>query len=303
MKKIICIGECALDIVFGGTQPVGAVTGGRIANAAAIMAREGLPVVMASEAARDPAGDMIVGFLEKAGVDVSSVDRFTEGHTPLWLYTDGPEGIPAMTVTRYEDYGDTGFDIIWPRVDDDTIVLFGGFYSLAERTRCRMVPFLNHCAERGALMVYLPGFLSQRVSRITKVMPAILENLETAHMVIARNRDLELIFGIKPVESCYAEHVDFYCRSMVNIDPECRTINYFSGKEVTHAAIPESISLSLHWNAGVTAGVVSELFARDIRPDQLDTPDTALREAILEAAIRTAGKAAASLTADWQRKL
>ena len=85
MKKIICIGECSLNIVFDGAAPAGAIPGGRVAAAASLMAREGLPVVMASEASTDFVGDTIVKSLTDAGVDVSSVDRFTEGRSPLVL--------------------------------------------------------------------------------------------------------------------------------------------------------------------------------------------------------------------------
>ena len=50
MKKIICIGECGLDIIFRDGMPTDSVPGGRIVNAAALLARLRLPVVMASEA-------------------------------------------------------------------------------------------------------------------------------------------------------------------------------------------------------------------------------------------------------------
>lgn len=301
MKKIICIGECALDIVFEGDRPAGARPGGRIVNAAAMLARDSLPVVMCSEASADPVGDRVVNFLADAGVDISSVDRFTEGHTPLSIYTQAPDG--TMSITRYEDYGESGFDIIWPRVDNDSIVVFGGYYAIDARMRPRMLPFLNHCAERGAVLVYLPGFPSGRESRITRVMPAILENLEIAHLVIARNEDLSLIFGLGDSEKCYADHVDFYCRSMISTDPQCRTINYFSGKQVTHAAIPENICLSLHWNAGTVAGVVAAIYEDNLTASDLDTPGPELRTRLLTAAVKSAAAAAASLTADWQRKL
>ena len=50
MKKIICIGECGLDIIFRNGKPVDSVPGGRIVNAAALLGRLQLPVIMASEA-------------------------------------------------------------------------------------------------------------------------------------------------------------------------------------------------------------------------------------------------------------
>lgn len=299
MKKIICIGECSLNIVFNGASPVGAIPGGRIAAAAALMAREGLPVAMASEASSDPVGDMIVKSLTDAGVDIASLDRFTEGRSPIIVFTEGADGIPR--ITRYENYADEAFDIVWPRVDDNCVVVFGGYYVLDRRMRTRMVPFLNHCAERGAVMIYQPGFMSVQESRITRVMPAILENLELAHMVIARNCDLQLIFGIKEDSRCYADHIDFYCRSMISVDTACRQLSYYSGKQLSRIEIPETVCETMTWNAGVLAGVAGYIFENEITPDRLNAPRVELREAILTAAAKSATTASRTLTEEWQK--
>lgn len=301
MKKIICIGECSLNIVFDGAAPAGSIPGGRVAAAASLMAREGLPVVMASEASTDFVGDTIVKSLTDAGVDVSSVDRFTEGRSPLMIFSENPDG--TTRITRYEDYTDDAFDIVWPRVDDDSVVIYGGYYTLDRRMRSHMVPFLNHCAERGAVMIYLPGFPAIQESRITRVMPAILENLELAHIVIARNNDMKLIFGIDSGSRCYCDHIDFYCRSMIGIDTACRQLTYYSGKEMSRLDIPEAVCETMTWNAGVVAGVAGAIFENGITPDRLNAPDAPLREQILTAAARSASVAARSLTQQWQKKV
>ncbi len=302
MNKIICIGECALDIVFENGSPAGAMPGGRIALAAARLARIGLPVTMASEASADPVGDMLVKYLVEAGVDCSAVDRFTQGHSPVSLFTPSENGLYCLT--RYEAYGnDGGFDIVWPRVDDSTIVVYGGYYALDSRMRERLSAFLNNCKERKCVMVYVPGFRADRERRMTRVMPAILENLELADVVIARNNDLSLIFGTKDDESCYRNHIDFYCRSMVSADTACHTLSYFSGKEVTTCNIPAEACESMLWNSGVIAGVVSSIYAQGLTPEQLDTPPAAIREKVLRTAADEAIAAARSLEHEWQKKI
>lgn len=298
MKRIICIGECAINMVFESGRPAGVMPGGRIACAAALMAAKGLPVVMASEASADPVGDMAVKYLTDAGVDTSSLDRFTEGRTPLMVFTQAADGTPQ--VTRYENYADEAFDIVWPRVDDDSVVVYGGYYALDPRMRTRMVPFLNHCAERKAVMVYVPGFMSGQVSRITRVMPAILENLELANLVVARNNDLNLIFGTPRDSDVYADHIDFYCRSLVNVDTASRRLNYFSGKEVTQLEIPEKICETMTWNAGVVAGVVGAIYEQNITPERLETPDEEMRRTLLTAGAKAAQDTARTFTESWQ---
>lgn len=59
--------------------------------------------------------------------------------------------------------------------------------------RARMVPLLDSAAERGAVMIYLPGFMPSQTPRITRVMPAILDNLERAHIVITDTEALTTI--------------------------------------------------------------------------------------------------------------
>lgn len=301
MKHIICIGECTLDIVFENSQPIGATPGGRIINAAAALARAGLPAVMASEASSDPVGDMIVNFLKTAGVDISSLDRFVQGSSPLMLFSDSSDG--EYNITRYENYGDGGFDIVWPRVSDQTIVIFGGYYVLDPRMRERMVPFLQNCAERHAVMIYVPGFPPQMVSRITKVMPALLDNLELADMVITRTNDLRHIFNTGDAAACYRDHIDYYCHSMLNVDTANAKLQYFSGKQSSETAITTPACGSLLWNAGAIAGATRAIFDHNFSAKDLADAGEELRQAVLAEAARMGNASADAVDETWKLHL
>jgi fructokinase len=269
-------------------------------NAAAILAKKGLPVTMASEAAADAVGDMVVDFLNEAGVITNSVDRFTEGRTPILIYSiDDKSG--KAEVTRYESYPDDCFDIIWPRIDEDDIIVFGGFYAIDRRMRTRMVQLLHHADERKAIMVYLPGFLPQQESRITRVMPDILENLEFADIIITRDSDLPVIFNTADVEKCYHNHIDFYCRSLVDFNVTNGTIDYYNGSEITSVKIDNENQSSMIWNAGAIAGAVEAIYKLNLTAEALDTPDEQTRKAIIEAAAAAADQAVASKAHDWQK--
>jgi Sugar kinases, ribokinase family len=301
MKKIICIGECSLNIVLGADgKPAGSLPGGRVLNAAAILARDSFEVLMASEVSADAVGDIIVRFLEDSGVKLDSLDRFTEGRTPVNIFTTDKGSSAPSTLTRYEAYPDECFDIIWPRIDEGDIVLFGGYYAIDSRMRQRLVRFLNNAVERKAILIYLPGFLPQQEPRITRVMPAILENLEMANVVVARNNDLKLIFGIDNTDTCYHNHIDFYCRSLVSVDAACSRISYYTGKEMSSVEIPASTSRTMMWNSGAVAGIAGLIAERALGADDFEAPSQELREAILGAAALSANKTAASYTEDWQ---
>ncbi len=300
MKKIICIGECSLNIVFGSDgQPLGSMPGGRIPNAAAILARTGLRVLMASELTTDGVGNVVADFLSAGSVDLSALDRYSEGRTPLNVFTIGADGLPSLT--RYEKYAsdDEGFDIVWPRVEEGDIVVFGGYYTIAPRTRRHLARFLENAHEMKAVLVYLPGFLPVQEPRITRVMPAILENLELADLVLTRDDDLRMIFGLQG-SGCYDKHVGFYCRSLINVDPAAGKIAYYSGREYSEAPVAGSHCRTLLWNAGALAGVVDALVAADVSAAALEEPGEDLRRKVLASAVRAADEAYASASAPWQ---
>ncbi len=301
MKKIICIGECSLNVVLATDgRPMGSMPGGRVVNAASILGRDKFNVVMASEASSDPVGDILAAYLSGSGVDISSLDRFTEGRTPLNVFTMAEGDMAPSALTRYEDYPEDCFDIVWPRVDEGDIVLFGGYYAIDRRMRQRLVRFLEHAVERKAVLVYLPGFLPQQEPRITRVMPAILENLEMAHVVVARNVDLSLIFGVDNTDTCYHNHIDFYCRSLISVDVSCGSISYYAGKEMSSTNIPASTCRTLLWNSGAVAGIVAVMAERSLGPADFESPTQELREAIIGAAALSANKAADAIKHPWQ---
>lgn len=307
-KKIICIGECALDIIFDHAGPAGSMAAGRIVNAAAILAREGMPVYLMGEAGSDPIGDMVMGGLKEAGINTDAVDRFTDGHTPVNIFTPAPviEGLPVpedalMQVTRYDNYPEEGFDVVWPRIDAGDIVVFGGYYALAPRTRARLVQLLSFLQEKKVIIVYLPGFLSVQEPRITRVMPAILENLEYADVVVTRNQDLHLIFGTPEAESCYSDHIDFYCRNLLNINPVNNDITYYSGQRIEKTGIESPAPRSMMWNAGALAGVLQALFNSGVTKDQLEDTSPELMKSVITRAAAMAHYIAASLKLAWQK--
>lgn len=291
--KIIAIGE--ININLSATEGgFGSLPGGLIARAAAILGRMGFATAMASDAGSDIPGDMAVGALSEAGVDTHSVDRFTEGRTALNIFS-GLTGAP----TRYDAYPEEAFDIVWPRIDEGDIVVFGGHYALDGRMRPRLARLLSHAAERKAVLVYVPAYSSALEPRITRVMPEILENLETAHLVVTTTADLATIFGTDNSAGCFADRVSFYCRSLVNIDAGCHRLEYFAGKEVTSAATGASPCESLLWQAGALAGLIGALAAHAVTPEALDAPGEGLRTDILEAMVRSGAEAAAEAPS-WQ---
>ncbi|MBO7609391.1 MAG: hypothetical protein J6S96_04235 [Muribaculaceae bacterium] len=292
MRKIIAIGESVLDTIFRGGQPIKAFVGGRVANAAASLAEAGVPCSMVSECTTDSVGDIIVDFLSRHGVDVSSIDRYPDGSTRLSaIFVDGEKPL----IVNYGEYPDERFDVVWPRIDEDDIVLIGSLYAVNLPQRNRLFDLLKHAIDRNAIIVYLPGLQHGINFRITHVMPHILENLEISQLVIATRHDLDTIFPGEESGECYQNHIRFYDNTFVFIDDQLRETVYRGDNTFTSlkSDAPDDVNL-LGWQSGLTAGIVYELISREITHETLGDVDKATWNKIISQARHWALSAAQS---------
>lgn len=289
MRKIIAIGESVLDTLFVDAKPVRSFVGGRIACAAASLGSLGLNCVMLSECTTDAVGDIIIDYLDRHGVDTSLVDRYPDGATPFSAIFPSGSG---KQIVNYGVYPKTRFDIVWPRIDEDDIVLFGSLYAIDLPQRQRLYDLLKYAVERRAILIYLPGFQHGIGYRLTKVMPHLLENLEISDIVIAHEQDIHDIFPGEAGDEAYHNHIEFYCRNYVHLTRSLGLLMYSLGLELP-ADKPATDNL-LGWQAGLTAGIIAQLFEKNITREQLLNLDADTWRGILLDARKRAEQAAAS---------
>lgn len=234
MQKITVIGDCVLEVTLPGgeaTWPL-ELTGrpaGRLLNSAAMMAKRGHAVSYVGEAGRDRIGAMLIEFLDGCGVDTHCIDRFSEGTgVTATNFVVGDESGRVITNRCYP--AGESFNATWPRIDADDVVVFGGHFAISDRTHQQVMELVNYASERKAIVVYLPGFVASLVPRITRVMPAILENLEVADVVITSTADLHHIFGRPTAAEAFHKNIEFYCDTLLNIDGEAGTVELFHGQ-------------------------------------------------------------------------
>lgn len=283
MRKIITIGESVLDMLFRDGRPERSFVGGRIANTAAALGQLGLPVSMVSECGADRVGDMVVDFLSTHNVDVKSVDRFTDGTTAFSaIFCDtGKE----KKIVNYGRYPADRFDVVWPRIDEDDIVLFGSLYAIDTPQRERLFELISYAAERKAIIVYLPGFQHGINMRITRVMPAILENLEIADIVIAHERDINNIFPGETSEQAFRNHIEFYCPTYFHINPDLGVTLFSTGKRHDFA-YSEALATDnlLGWQSGFAAGIIYMILRNGLTRDQVAATDDDTWQEIIDVA-------------------
>jgi fructokinase len=304
MRKIIAIGESVLDTLFSDGQPVKSFVGGRIANAAASLGSLNFPVTMVSECCTDTVGDIIVDFFKNHNVDVNSVDRFTDGSTAFSaIFNDAADG---SHIINYGTYPDDRFDVVWPRIDENDIVIFGSLYAIDVPQRDRLFELVSYAVERKAIVIYLPGFQHGINFRITKVMPAILENLEIANMVIAHESDINAIFPGEDAAKAFRNHIEFYCSTYFHINPDLSVSLFTTGKrqDVEKDKVPSNNLLG--WQAGFVAGIIFRLLKDGVTHEMLTGIDDEQWQSVIDTAYEFANMCATSkdncISADFAAK-
>ena len=282
MNKVIAIGQSVLDIIHIDGKPVESLVGGRIANMAALLGRRGASVEFVSECANDSVGDIVVKFLNDNNVGTASVDRFTEGKSEISLFFKDASGNESYS--EYEEYPGDRFDVLWPKIEENDIVVFGSYISIEEKVRQHLMELLEYARERKAIIVYLPGFHKELCNRITRVMPAILENLELADIVIARESDMSFIFGKDDSQSCYNEHILFYCRNFLYADNDNNLRLYTPAGTFDTKAADAAPADKLMWDSAVCAGFVYGLLSGNVTAAGINAVDSAVwKEALRHA--------------------
>ncbi len=292
MRKIILIGECELNVLFRNDHPWRALPGGILLNSAAALGNRKYDATFVSEAATDHVGDIIVDFLTVHGVATHSIDRFTEGHTSSVLTFTSDHGDVRHCV-RYKQYPQQSFGVVWPRIDPDDIVIFGEPYSIDERVRARLFDIVKYASERRAVIIYVPAIDNSRVTRITRVMPAILENLEISDIVVTDRKSLATIFNKDDDKAAYNDHISFYSFNHVNIDFETLSINMHCRKSSRSVNIPgqpdPDVSIS-----GIIAGIASAIIDNGLLRENMEHLTSDDMELLLANAVKWSDSAVAS---------
>lgn len=291
MRKIIAIGESVLDILFDeNDRPEKSFVGGRIANAAAILGKGGYPVSMVSECCNDHTGDVVFKFLSENGIDTTSIDRYVDGATAVSLiYRLG--GDNGVVRSNYGVYPNDRFDVVWPRIDEDDLVIFGSWYSIDETLRSRLFEMVTYASSRKSIIMYLPGCQHGISCRITKVMPAILENLEISDIIVANRADIETIFPGEGPEKAFRNHIEYYNPRFFFIDDDYSvTIYSHNNEKIELRPTAEYAGSGLAWQSKFIAALSANIFAEEVTKETITAVTPEQWRVIAAKAIEAASK-------------
>ena len=209
MRKVIGIGETILDIIFRNGQPTAAVPGGSVFNGIVSLARTGVPVSFISETGNDQVGNTILQFMQDSGMSTEYVNVFPDGKSPVSLAYLNEHGDAEYIF--YKDYPKQRLDVVFPKLEEDDIVVFGSYFALNPVLRDKVQDLLEQAREKKAIVYYDPNFRSSHKDEAIKLTSTIIENLEYADIVRGSIEDFFYMYGLQDVDKIYKDKIKFYC--------------------------------------------------------------------------------------------
>jgi len=263
-RNIYTIGETLFDIIFKNGQPQAGKAGGAMLNSSVSLGRIGLPVHLISEYGDDDIGRIIDGFLRSNGVSTLFADHFKDGNTALAIAVLDEKNDASYTF--YKNYPSKRFDLEFPVIKKDDIILCGSIYAITREIRQQFVSFVKGAAANGGIVLYDPNFRKAHAGELDELRPLIVENIEMASIIRGSDEDFQNIFGASSSDDAWAV-VRKYCSCMVYTASSegvyVRTTS-FSGKFNVNKIKPVStIGAGDNFNAGMIAAIYKNGITRD----------------------------------------
>ncbi|MDD3036404.1 carbohydrate kinase [Bacteroides sp.] len=209
MRKVVGIGETILDIIFRGEQPSAAVPGGSVFNGIVSLGRMGVNVSFISETGNDHVGNIILQFMRDNHIPTDHVSVFPDGKSPVSLAFLNEQSDAEYIF--YKDYPKQRLDVLFPKLQEDDIVVVGSYYALNPVLRDKILELLDQAREKKAIIYYDPNFRSSHKNEAMKLASTIIENLEYADIVRGSTEDFLYMYGMQDADKIYKDKIKFYC--------------------------------------------------------------------------------------------
>ncbi len=257
-KKVYCIGETVLDIIFRNDKPIGATPGGSMLNSSVSLGRAGIPVYFISDYANDHAGNIVHDFLIRNGISTDYISRYPNGKTAIALaFLDHRQN---ADYSFYKIFPEDRFLAPLPVPQAGDIILFGSFYALTKTIRNKVMGFVRSGKSNGAFILYDPNFRSAHLEELETLRPWILENIGMANLVRGSDEDFRTIFNAADARQAYHFVSGAGCSSLVytRSSSEIEVIHdgYSKSYLVPPISVLSTIGAGDAFNAGVIYGML-----------------------------------------------
>lgn len=288
MRKVIGIGETILDIIFRNEQPTAAVPGGSVFNGIVSLGRAGVPICFISETGNDQVGNIILKFMRDNNISTDHVNVFPDGKSPVSLAFLNDRSDAEYIF--YKDYPKQRLDVVFPKLEEDDIVMIGSYYALNPVLREKVVELLDQAREKKAIVYYDPNFRSSHKEEAIKLAPTIIENLEYADIVRGSQEDFFYMYNLRDADKIYKDKIKFYCSNFLctagSEQISLRTKTISKEYPIPPLEAVSTIGAGDNFNAGIIFG----LLKLNVRYEDLNALDEATWDKIIQCGMEFAAE-------------
>lgn len=267
MRQVIGVGESILDVVFQDNLPYKATPGGSVFNTMVSLSRLGVTSCFMSETGKDPIGKIIRKFMADNGLSTNYLNQFNDGKTAISLAFISEKNETERL--SYSQYPKNRFDLRYPQINKNDILIFGSFFALNPILRPAITEVLEYAKERQAIVYYDLNMRKSHAHEAIHVRSTVMDNYESANIVRASVKDFINMYGRNNAEETYKEEVSFYCKNLIVTDAD-KGVDLFTKTFQSHYAVKALHPVSL---IGVgdafDAGIIYSLIKNDIKYEDI----------------------------------
>ena len=202
---VVAIGELLIDFTFKSADKDGYPTmeahpGGAPANFLAALNQYGYKTAMLGKVGNDTFGKLLLGTLEKAGIETKGMIVSDDVFTTLAFVTLDEQGDREFSFAR-KPGADTQIafeEIDLSLVDEAKVLHFGTLSLTDEPGRTATYKLVEYAKNHGKLVTYDPNLRKPLWKSMEEAKEQLLWGLQYADVVKISDEEVEFLFGLDP---------------------------------------------------------------------------------------------------------
>lgn len=202
---VVAIGELLIDFTFKSADEEGYPTmeahpGGAPANFLAALNQYGYKTAMLGKVGNDTFGKLLLGTLEKAGIETKGMIVSDDVFTTLAFVTLDESGDREFSFARKPgaDTQITFEEIDLSLVDEAKVLHFGTLSLTDEPARTATYRLVEYAKNHGKLVTYDPNLRKPLWKNLDEAKEQLLWGLQYADVVKISDEEVEFLFGLDP---------------------------------------------------------------------------------------------------------
>ena len=283
---VVALGELLIDFTCVGTDADGYPTmaahpGGAPANFLAALAKFGAKTALLGKVGSDAFGKLLIGTLQKAGIETSGLVEAHDCFTTLAFVTLDETGDREFSFARKPgaDTRLTFEELDTALIDAAKVFHFGTLSLTDEPARSATYRAVEYARSRGKLISYDPNLRKPLWRDLNTAREQLLWGLSQADVVKISDEEVEFLFGLDPQQG--ASHIlKEYGVSLVFVTCGADGCYYANANARGHVSALSGLRVVDTTGAGDIFGgsAVWKLLECSKAPGELD--DTQLREIV-----------------------